>query len=321
MKTRLTELLDIEYPVMLAGMGGVSYSDLVAAVSEAGGIGTFGAAPMRPGQLDEEIARVHTLTSKPFGVDLLTAIPGQLERDVESVIRGGARIFVAGLGVPREIVDVLHRNSVLVGSMCGKVRHAEAAVASGCDFVVAQGTEGGGHTGTVATMALVPQVVDAVGDQVPVVAAGGLFDGRGLAASIALGADGVWMGTRFIATPEAHAPNAYKDTLTRIAEDETVISRAYTGKTCRVVRTEWTDHFEKNPDELKKFPEQAFASAQAGANHMGYPPETDVDVKKEFMPCGQGVGAIHELTPAGDLVRQIVREAEMVIDAMSRVRH
>ena len=205
--------------------------------------------------------------------------------------------------------------------MCGKVRHAEAAVASGCDFVVAQGTEGGGHTGTVATMALVPQVVDAVGDQVPVVAAGGLFDGRGLAASIALGADGVWMGTRFIATPEAHAPNAYKDTLTRIAEDETVISRAYTGKTCRVVRTEWTDHFEKNPDELKKFPEQAFASAQAGANHMGYPPETDVDVKKEFMPCGQGVGAIHELTPAGDLVRQIVREAEMVIDAMSRVRH
>ncbi|NBU54850.1 MAG: nitronate monooxygenase [Acidimicrobiia bacterium] len=313
MKTRLTELLDIEYPVMLAGMGGVSYSDLVAAVSEAGGIGTFGAAPMRPG--------VHTLTSKPFGVDLLTAIPGQLERDVESVIRGGARIFVAGLGVPREIVDVLHRNNVLVGSMCGKVRHAEAAVASGCDFVVAQGTEGGGHTGTVATMALVPQVVDAVGDQVPVVAAGGLFDGRGLAASIALGADGVWMGTRFIATPEAHAPNAYKDTLTRIAEDETVISRAYTGKTCRVVRTEWTDHFEKNPDELKKFPEQAFASAQAGANHMGYPPETDVDVKKEFMPCGQGVGAIHELTPAGDLVRQIVREAEMVIDAMSRVRH
>jgi enoyl-[acyl-carrier protein] reductase II len=321
MKTRLTELLDIEYPVMLAGMGGVSYSDLVAAVSEAGGIGTFGAAPMRPGQLDEEIARVRTLTSKPFGVDLLTAIPGQLERDVESVIRGGARIFVAGLGVPREIVDVLHRNNVLVGSMCGKVRHAEAAVASGCDFVVAQGTEGGGHTGTVATMALVPQVVDAVGDQVPVVAAGGLFDGRGLAASIALGADGVWMGTRFIATPEAHAPNAYKDTLTRIAEDETVISRAYTGKTCRVVRTEWTDHFEKNPDELKKFPEQAFASAQAGANHMGYPPETDVDVKKEFMPCGQGVGAIHELTPAGDLVRQIVREAEMVIDAMSRVRH
>jgi len=320
MKTRLTELLDIEHPVMLAGMGGVSYSQLVAAVSEAGGIGTFGAAPMRPGQLDEEIEMVKKLTTKPFGVDLLTAVPGQLERDVESIIRGGARIFVAGLGVPREIVDVLHQNNILVGSMCGKVRHAIAAVASGCDFVVAQGTEGGGHTGTVATMALVPQVVDAVGDKVPVVAAGGLFDGRGLAASLALGADGVWMGTRFIATPEAHAPRAYKETLVALPEDGTVISRAYTGKTCRVVRTDWTNHFEEHPEELKKFPEQAFESAKAGANHMGASPDVEVDPKREFMPCGQGVGAITELTPAGDIVRQVVTEAERVIAAMQRVR-
>ena len=318
MRTRLTDLLDIEHPVMLAGMGGVSYSQLVAAVSEAGGIGTFGAAPMRPGQLDEEIAAVHRLTSKPFGVDLLAAIPGQLEKDVDSIIKGGARIFVAGLGVPREIIDVLHANNILVGSMCGKVRHAQAALASGCDFVVAQGTEGGGHTGTVATMALVPQVVDAVGDKIPVVAAGGLFDGRGLAASLALGADGVWMGTRFIATPEAHAPNAYKQTLLELPEDGTVVSRAYTGKTCRVVRTEWTQHFEDHPEELKRFPEQVGVSVGAGANHMGAPPEVEVDPKREFMPAGQGVGAVRELVPAGDLVLQIVREAERVVAAMSR---
>ncbi|MFZ9540115.1 MAG: NAD(P)H-dependent flavin oxidoreductase [Ilumatobacteraceae bacterium] len=318
MRTRLTDMLDIEHPVMLAGMGGVSYSQLVAAVSEAGGIGTFGAAPMRPGQLDDEIAAVHRLTSKPFGVDLLAAIPGQLEKDVESIIKGGARIFVAGLGVPREIIDILHKNNILVGSMCGKVRHAQAALASGCDFVVAQGTEGGGHTGTVATMALVPQVVDAVGDKIPVVAAGGLFDGRGLAASLALGADGVWMGTRFIATPEAHAPNAYKQTLLELPEDGTVVSRAYTGKTCRVVRTEWTQHFEEHPEELKKFPEQVGVSMSAGANHMGAPPEVEVDPKREFMPAGQGVGAVRELVPAGELVRRIVREAEQVIAAMSR---
>ena len=318
MRTRLTELLDIEHPIMLAGMGGVSYSQLVAAVSEAGGIGTFGAAPMQPGQLDEEIAIVKSLTSKPFGVDLLTAIPSQLERDVESIIKGGAKIFVAGLGVPREIIDVLHRSNVIVGSMCGKVRHAQAAVASGCDFVVAQGTEGGGHTGTVATMALIPQVVDAVGAKVPVVAAGGLFDGRGLAASLALGADGVWMGTRFIATPEAHAPEAYKQMLIDIAEDGTVVSRAYTGKTCRVVRTDWTQHFDEHPEELKKFPEQVLVSIQAGANHMGYPPETTIDPAKEFMPAGQGVGAITSLTPAGDLVRQIMAEAEHVLAALHR---
>lgn len=320
MRTRLTDLLDIEHPIMLAGMGGVSYSDLVAAVSEAGGIGTFGAAPMRPGQLDQEIARVKTLTSRPFGVDLLTAVPSQLERDVQSIIKGGARIFVAGLGVPRDIIDVLHQNNILVGSMCGKVRHAQDAVASGCDFVVAQGTEGGGHTGTVATMALVPQVVDAVGAKVPVVAAGGLFDGRGLAASIALGADGVWMGTRFIATPEAHAPNAYKNKLIEISEDGTVVSRAYTGKTCRVVRTDWTQQFEEHPETLKKFPEQVLVSMKAGANHMGDPPETEIDVNHEFMPAGQGVGAIKGLIPAGELVRQILAEAEIAMDAIQRVR-
>jgi enoyl-[acyl-carrier protein] reductase II len=275
---------------------------------------------MRPGQLDAEIERVKTLTAKPFGVDLLTAVPSQLERDVQSIINGGARIFVAGLGVPREIIDVLHQNNILVGSMCGKVRHAQDAVASGCDFVVAQGTEGGGHTGTVATMALVPQVVDAVGDKVPVVAAGGLFDGRGLAASIALGADGVWMGTRFIATPEAHAPNAYKQRLIEIPEDGTVVSRAYTGKTCRVVRTDWTQQFEEHPENLKKFPEQVLVSIQSGANHMGDPPETEIDVTREFMPAGQGVGAIHELIPAGELVRRILAEAEIAMDAIQRVR-
>ena len=114
-------------------------------------------------------------------------------------------MFVAGLGVPRDVVELCHEHNVLVVNMCGKVRHAIAAVEAGCDIVVAQGTEAGGHTGQVATMPLVPQVVDAVGDRVPVVAAGGIFDGRGLAAALALGADGVWVGTRFIATPEARA--------------------------------------------------------------------------------------------------------------------
>ena len=320
LRTRLTELLDIEHPVMLAGMGGVSYHRLVAAVSEAGGIGTFGASTMAPGELAEEIAAAKALTSKPFGVDLLTAMPGQFERDIQQVVEGGARIFVAGLGVPREVIDLLHSHNILVGSMCGKVRHAVAAVASGVDFVVAQGTEGGGHTGTVATIALVPQVVDAVGESVPVVAAGGLFDGRGLAASLALGADGVWIGTRFIATPEARAVNGYKETLVSLREDDTVISRAYTGKTCRVVRNDWTNHHEQHPDELQPFPAQAAASTRAGVNHLGAPEGTEVDVRREFMPCGQGVGAIDALVPAGDIVRQMVAEAERTIERVAAVR-
>ena len=213
MRTRLTDVLQIEHPVMLAGMGGVSYHELVAAVSEAGGIGTMGAAPMHPTQMVEEIAKVRERTDKPFGVDLLAALPDSLTARVQDVIDGGATLFVAGLGVPRDVIDLCHRNNVLVASMCGKVRHAIASVEAGCDLVIAQGTEAGGHTGRVATMPLVPQVVDAVGGRVPVVAAGGIVDGRGLAAALALGADGVWVGTRFVATPEANTVPGYKDAL------------------------------------------------------------------------------------------------------------
>ena len=320
MRTRITELFDIEYPVMLAGMGGVSYHELVAAVSEAGGIGTFGASTMRDGELAREITALKTLPRKPFGVDLLTALPQHLEQGIRDVVAGGARIFVAGLGVPRDAIDLLHSHNILVGSMCGKVRHAVSAVASGCDFVVAQGTEAGGHTGLVATMALVPQVVDAVSAQVPVVAAGGLFDGRGLAACLALGADAVWIGTRFIATPEARAVNGYKEALVASREDDTVISRSYTGKPCRVVRNEWTNHYEEHPEDIKTFPLQAIASSQANVNHLGYPSGTDVDTSREFYPAGQGAGAVSELIPAGKLVRDIVAQAEEILQKLARIK-
>src|SRR5215218_4752778 len=313
MRTRLTDALQIEHPVMLAGMGGVSYHTLVAAVSEAGGFGCLGASAMDQDEMVEEIRAVKAATSKPFGVDLLTALPEQMMSNIELVIREGAQVFVAGLGVPRDVIKLCHDNNVLVINMCGKVRHAVAAVEAGCDIVVAQGTEAGGHTGTVATMPLVPQMVDAVGDRVPVVAAGGLFDGRGLAAVLTLGADGVWVGTRFIATPEARTVEGYKETLIELPEDGTVISRGFTGKTCRVVRNEWTQHFEEHPEELLPFPAQSVASARSGVMHLGDHGGAPVDLKREFMPCGQGVGAINDLVPAGELVVHMVEEAERAL--------
>src|SRR5207245_1166203 len=163
-----TDLLQIEHPVMLAGMGGVSYSPVVAAVSEAGGFGSLGASTMSTPQMVQEMKAVRALTDKPFGVDLLTAMPGDMPAQVAKVIAGG------------------------------------------------------------------------VGDRVPLVAAGGIFDGRGLAAALSLGADGVWVGTRFIATPEARATPGYKDALMRTAEDGTTVTRAYTGKTLRAVRNSYT---------------------------------------------------------------------------------
>jgi enoyl-[acyl-carrier protein] reductase II len=318
LRTRLTDTLQIERPVMLAGMGGVSYHRLVSAVSAAGGFGCLGSSTMRRDEMNDEIAAVRAATDKPFGVDLLTAMPQGLIEKVEDIVRGGATAFVAGLGVPRDVIELCHEHGVIVVNMCGKVRHAVDAVAAGCDIVVAQGTEAGGHTGKIATMALVPQVVDAVGDKVPVIAAGGIFDGRGLAAALTLGADGVWVGTRFIATPEARSVPGYKDTLLATAEDGTIVTRAYTGKTCRVVANSYTQGYEDGQRETQPFPGQFLVSLQDGANHLGGDETTEVDPSIEFMPAGQGVGAIHELTPAAELVERFVDEAEAVLAKLGR---
>jgi enoyl-[acyl-carrier protein] reductase II len=321
MRTRLTDLLGIEHPVMLAGMGGVSYSELAAAVSQAGGFGCLGASTMGNEMMVAEIAAVRAATDKPFGVDLLTAMPGGMSDQVQLIIEGGAKAFVAGLGVPTEVVEQCHRNDLVVVSMCGKVEHAVRAVEAGCDLVVAQGTEAGGHTGQVASFPLIPQIVDTVGAQVPVVAAGGIFDGRGLAAALALGADGIWVGTRFIATPEARGVLGYKEKLLSSREDQTTVSRAYSGKTMRVVRNAYTDHFDAHPDELKKFPEQLAEAYGSGVMHLGGDSFTDgVDIDKECYPAGQGVGGISELVPAGELVRRFMAEAEAALDRLPALR-
>ncbi|MGK2886982.1 MAG: NAD(P)H-dependent flavin oxidoreductase, partial [Rhodococcus sp. (in: high G+C Gram-positive bacteria)] len=186
--------------------------------------------------------------------------------------------------------------------------------------VIAQGTEAGGHTGLVATMPLVPQVVDAVGDRVPVVAAGGIFDGRGLAAALTLGADGVWIGTRFIATPEAHVVSGYREALVAGHEDDTVITRAYTGKTLRAIRNDYTQYFEDHPDELQRFPDQIGRSLGDGAMHLGAPPDASgVDPDRECYAAGQGVGAVAEVTPAGDIVRAFVADAERELARVSEL--
>jgi len=321
MKTRITDVLQVEHPVMLAGMGGVSYHRIVAAVSEAGGFGCLGAGAMSSDQMVDEIRKTKDLTSKPFGVDLLTALPHQMLENVELLIEENVPVFVAALGVPREVIELCHRNNVLVVNMCGKVRHATDAVDAGCDLVVAQGTEAGGHTGQVATMPLVPQIVDAVGDRVPVAAAGGIFDGRGLAAALSLGADGVWVGTRFIATPEARSAPGYKDMLLKTREDGTVVSRAFSGKPMRVVRNDTTQHYEEHPEELKPFPEQLMVATASGVLHL---PEGDdaegVDPSRECYPAGQGIGAIDDLVPAGELVHRFVEEAERALDRAQATR-
>lgn len=309
--TPLCDQLGIEYPILLAGMGGVSMSKLVAAVSNAGGLGIIGAATLDPASLREEIRKTRDLTDKPFAVDLLAPDPELIRPHMGVVFEEDVHIFVAGLAVPAEFIAEMHKRHMIVMVMCGRVRHAIKSVAAGADIVAAQGTEAGGHTGEIGALALIPQVVDAV--KVPVVAAGGMSDGRGLVAALALGAEGAIFGTRFIATPEAQAAPGYRDALVRSNEADTMRTRAYTGKPARTIRTPYAEEWETRPNEIQKFPMQAMTSMQNQA--MDYPGLGEsFDPAKTFMPAGQGVGMIHEIKPAAEIVRDIVREAETVIE-------
>jgi enoyl-[acyl-carrier protein] reductase II len=317
--TSICDMFGVKYPIFLAGMGGVSYAEVCAAVSEAGGFGTLGMAGRTPEEIRTEMRKVRKLTSKPFGVDLLAAVPESLERTADIIIEEGAAAFISGLGVPpRHLVDRFHAAGLKVMNVCGTVRHAKAGEDGGLDAVVAQGTEAGGHTGKIATLALVPQVVDAV--KVPVLAAGAIVDGRGLAAALALGAQGVWMGTRFIASAEAHAGDAYKQAVVGAGDEDTIITRAYSGKPMRVRKNEYVADWERRPQDIKPFPMQAMISHQAGVmGGIGGQIE-GLEPERSCFAMGQGAGAIHGTQTCAEIIRAIMSDAESAITRMSGLR-
>jgi enoyl-[acyl-carrier protein] reductase II len=309
-RTPICDLFDIEHPVFLAGMGEVAYADVCAAVSNAGGYGTLGMVAGPPQRIEQEMRATKALTDRPFGVDMLAALPEQMMACIDTIIAEGASSFITGLGVAEPLIAKCHDNGLKVMAVIGKVQHAQRAEEAGCDAVVAQGTEAGGHTGQVAGMALIPQVVDAV--DIPVIAAGSIVDGRGLAAALALGAQGVWMGTRFIASHEANASNKYKETLTRSKSDETRITRFYSGKPMRVIRNAYVDERENSGDRPLRFPDQMIESTRAGLLTLSNDVLTDPE--RSCMPAGQGVGSIFDVIPAGDIVRNVVRQAEATMN-------
>jgi enoyl-[acyl-carrier protein] reductase II len=341
-RTAFTELFGIEHPIASAGMARVAQAPLVAAVSEAGGLGCLGGVSFLPDALRDEIAAIRRATDRPFAVNLLVPptlvdpgapswsaveerwqalpeadrvklrgveamlTPGAVQGQVDVVLDERPAAVVLTFDVPAWFIDACHERGVRVLALVGSVSRAEQAAAAGVDVVVAQGTEGGGHTGHVGTMALLPGVVDAVA--VPVLAAGGIIEGRGLAAARCLGAAGAWMGTRFIASAEAYGHPAYKQRVVEATSRDTILSRSYTGKPLRTLENAWTRDWTSRADEIQPFPAQY---AVAGVRvESGY---QDGDVEEGMMPAGQGVQQLHAVQPAGDIVREVVAEAEAVL--------
>ena len=312
-------MFDIEVPIFLAGMGGVAYADVCAAVSAAGAYGTLGMATENPEGIRKQMRRVREITDKPFGVDLLAALPDTVMAAIDVIIGEGASSFIAGLGVPEAVIERCHDAGLKVVSMCGKVSHAVRAEQAGCGGVVAQGTEAGGHTGQVAGIALIPQIVDAV--DIPVLAAGSIVDGRGLAASLAFGAQGVWMGTRFIASHEAHAAEIYKKSITEIGSADTIVTRCYSGKPMRVVRNAYVDDWESRPGDIQPFPQQIIVSQSNDVMPLlrGDTSGVGIDRDTVCMPVGQGAGGILDILPCAEIIARVMNEARETIDRLSKL--
>lgn len=331
-------------PVVQTGMGWVSGANLTAATSAAGGFGILAAVTMTPDQLRAAVRRVKERTDAPFGVNFRADQPDLAQR-VAFVVGEGVRL-VSFAGAPtKDSVARCHDAGVVVMPTVGARRHAEKVLEMGVDAVIAQGGEGGGHTGSVPTSLLLPQVVEAVGDTIPVLGAGGFHDGRGLVAALAYGADGIAMGTRFLLTAESHVPAAVKERYTAATVFDTVVTTALDGAPQRVIRTEVVDRIERSP-KLLRFPRAAAAALRfrketstsladllreglamkrhqdltwsqvaLAANAPMLIRATMVDGKPEvgILPTGQVTGVIEELPTVAELLARIEDEAEATL--------
>lgn len=318
-RTPICDRLGIEYPIFQAGMGWVARAALAAAVSEAGGLGVVGAGSTSTAdELRDEIRGVRDRTDKPFGVDILFATiraegdavaryTDSVQAMIDVVLEEQVPVLISGLGSPKQAIGPAHERGIYVMSVVGAVRHAEKAVADGVDAVIATGGDGGGHVGAIGTAALIPAVVDAV--DVPVLAGGGLADGRGLVAALAFGAQGVWMGTRFIATEEARAHQNYKNKIGQTDTAGTIVTRAHSGKPCRLIRNGFTESWQGREAEIQPFPLQGMAVGHP-ASERG---RLQGDVEAGVLPAGQSCGLIEDSPPAGAIVRRIATEAETVL--------
>jgi NAD(P)H-dependent flavin oxidoreductase YrpB (nitropropane dioxygenase family) len=348
LRTKLCELVGVRYPIVQTGMGWVAGPRLVAATANAGGLGILASATMTVDELTAAIAEVRTRTTNPFGVNLRTDAPDVEER-VALLVRSGVKVASFAQAPRPDLVTRLAGEGIIVIPTVGARRHAEKVAEWGVHGVIAQGAEGGGHTGPVPTTLLLPQVVEAVGERVAVIAAGGFSSGQGLVAALAYGAAGIAMGTRFLLTRESTVPDAVKEIYLGTPVTGTVVTTRVDGAPQRVIRTSTIDHLEgagrigalpralrnalafrrqtntslralaKEGRAMKEGNELSWSQVVMAANAPMMTKAALVDGHPEIgiLPTGQVVGVIDEIPTVAELIGRIITEANATVERLS----
>ena len=306
MKTRITELLGCEYPLIQGGMAWIAEHTLASAVSNAGGVGLIagGSAPID--YLRDQIRTCKTETDKPFGVNIMLMSPNADDL-AQLVIDEDVKIVTTGAGNPGKYMAAWKQAGIKVIPVVATVALAKRMEKAGADAVVAEGTESGGHIGENTTMCLVPQVVDAV--EIPVIAAGGIADGRGVAASFMLGAEGVQIGTRFLASEECQINPTFKELVLKAKDTDNVVTGRTTGHPCRNIKTKFSKMLAKGENDGTLTPEK-FEEITLGSLRKAV---EDGNVEEGSFLCGLIAGMINEVKPCSEIVKEIMEQAEKLL--------
>ncbi|GAV24994.1 enoyl-(acyl-carrier-protein) reductase II [Carboxydothermus islandicus] len=310
MKTKITELLKIKYPIIQGGMAWVATARLAAAVSNAGGLGIIGAGNAPAEWVLAEVRKVKSLTDKPFGVNVMLLSP-HVDEVMEVIIEERVPVITTGAGNPGKYIKRLKENNIKIIPVVASVALAKRLEKTGVDAVIAEGHESGGHIGELTTMALVPQVVDNV--SIPVVAAGGIADGRGLVAALALGAQAVQIGTRFLCAQETEIHPAVKEAVIKAGDRDTVITGASTGHPVRVIKNKLARRFLEL--EQKGAPPEELEKLGAGSLRRCM---QEGDIEEGSLMAGQIAGLIKEIKPIKEIIEEIISEAKEIMKRIAR---
>ena len=305
MKTKITEMLGIEYPIIQGGMAWVAEHHLAAAVSEAGGLGLIGGANAPGEVVREEIRKARELTKKPFGVNVMLMSP-YADEVAKVVVEEGIKVVTTGAGIPGKYMGMWKEAGIKVIPVVASVAMAKRMERYGADAVVAEGMEAGGHIGNQTTMALIPQIVDAV--NIPVIAAGGIGDGRGVAASFMLGAEGVQMGTRFVVADESIVHDNYKDRIVKAKDIDSVVTGQSTGHPVRCLRNQMTKEYIKKEQEGVPFEE--LERMTLGSLRKAV---MDGDILNGTVMAGQIAGLVSKRQSCKEILQEIMTEAEKLL--------